>query len=67
MPQNCDDDGYVTNEQRRTMEMDQKKVGMFIAETRKQKGLTQKELAEGNLDDNDRGNAACSADSTGSD
>jgi transcriptional regulator with XRE-family HTH domain len=28
------------------MEMDQKKVGMFIAESRKQKGLTQKELAE---------------------
>jgi hypothetical protein len=67
MPQNCDDDGYVTNEQRRTMEMDQKKVGMFIAESRKQKGLTQKEPAEGNLDDNDWGNAACSADRTGSD
>jgi transcriptional regulator with XRE-family HTH domain len=28
------------------MEMDQKKVGMFIAESRKQKGLTQKELSE---------------------
>jgi transcriptional regulator with XRE-family HTH domain len=27
-------------------EMDQKKVGMFIAETRKAKGLTQKDLAE---------------------
>jgi transcriptional regulator with XRE-family HTH domain len=28
------------------MEMDQKKVGMFLAQTRKQKGLTQKNLAE---------------------